>query len=263
MKTFKVHLQENIYTTKVKTYIFNHPFIPLSSPMIERLYGKQSFVAFHVMGPKNLKELEKIEGTKKSLSCFTDMSVGDLRMGVVAGSGIVVKLKGDFLLKVNTDIFSEIDSQGRRWIDSEKIPKIGNDLYKLRRAISLMVFKKSFDSIRSDVILGKEDKKKVAKFIDMYIKGIESILKRHKINLRDLTIAANDGFDYDEIILNNIKVLKVYAIKETLYNRYVTVGDYLEDTSIVKIIKYETETKYPIEEVKDYQKMYSIIKSVK
>lgn len=274
MKTFKQHLNEVIYTHKTKELVFNPTvnFIPLSSEMIRRIYGLRDFTAFHMLGLHNLKNLKKIERTKKSISTFTSIDDSEeLKFGVVGGGGFIAKVKGDLLLKANTDAFTEVDFQGRRWISTSKLSnKIDTELHKYKRSLSLMVFKKDLPIIYQDILSSKIDKKLVSKYIKMYFDGVEIILKKYldKSSLLDLIIPES-RFGYDEIVLNNIKILNIYILKNvvvnsSLYDSYVNtnlVDDDGSDDFIISYVKDESSVDLPYKVVEDHIEMKSIIYS--
>ena len=161
MKSFKSFLAErrrmssgvkSILNRQMKPYefwlhpTFMSPF-PITKPMMKKLESVNEGVsAFHITDINALKNLFDLEGSAKQISTVTKIvSTEDgmemLEKGIETAGGVVVELTGDVIFPVNFDVFSEIDSQGRRWIDINELGHImqGSDIDDWFRVYSLYV----------------------------------------------------------------------------------------------------------------------------
>ena len=96
------------------------PF-PISGPMMKRLETSERQEALHFTDLDGLKSLFDIEGSAKSISVITwiqeiDFAI-ELLDGIDTSGGIAVEVTGDIALRAEGDIFTEVDNQGRRWVD--------------------------------------------------------------------------------------------------------------------------------------------------
>lgn len=265
MKTFKSHLQEAVYKEKVRNYVFKKmSYVPLSLNMIERIFGSSKITTYHVLGIDNLKNLEKLQNSRKSVSSFTTADERDISEGVIAGRGLVAKIKGNLLLKANTDIYSEVDEQGRRWVPGEKLPLLFNDLYRFKGALFIQLFGKRYDeaSILNMIRDKQIDGKLIDKYIRGYFKGIESLLKKYygKKELLDIYVD-NNRFSYNEIILNKIKILKVYIIESIITTIYEDDLPRIppSKSDLIQFIRDKTGTRLPLEVVENPSTMSEMI----
>ena len=111
---------------------FMSPF-PITKPMMTKLESVNADTsAFHITDIESLKRLFDLEGSAKQISTVTKIVSADdgmemLEKGIETDGGVVVELTGDVIFPVNFDVFSEIDNQGRRWIDIAELTHIMQD----------------------------------------------------------------------------------------------------------------------------------------
>ena len=147
MKSFKSFLAErrrmssgvrSILNRQMKPYEFwLHPKFmspfPITKPMMKKLESVNEGVsAFHITDIDGLKNLFDLEGSAKQISTVTKIVSAEdgmemLEKGIETAGGVVVELTGDVIFPVNFDVFSEIDNQGRRWIDIAELTHIMQD----------------------------------------------------------------------------------------------------------------------------------------
>lgn len=122
MKTFKTHLNEAISSSDIGSLVFDiedwfSTKIPLSTPMMQRLFGKKRYRGFHITIPENLTKLKSMQNSSKALSLLSDAHPETIFGGIASGGGIVAECEGDLLMSSYTDLFSDLESkQGRRWV---------------------------------------------------------------------------------------------------------------------------------------------------
>lgn len=126
MKRFKTHISEQAAWTKdVKKYVFTQAIkLPVHPTLWKRVFNNQvdRDTVYHVFAARNagvtkgIERLMKLQGKKKSISAFTEMDAQQLRGGINVGGGIVAEMQADILIEYPEDIFSQPDSNGRRWI---------------------------------------------------------------------------------------------------------------------------------------------------
>ena len=122
MKTFKGYLTE-FAVQSTSDYVFDTPSgeagslkIPISGPMFKRIWPDTiRATVFHVTD--NLEKLGKLEGKKKSISAFFSMMSRYMEKGVATGGGVVAEMDADVLISASSDIMSEVDKTGRRWVE--------------------------------------------------------------------------------------------------------------------------------------------------
>jgi len=232
MKTFKQYIQEDVKWTNDIMYYITGLFIPLTPTSIKRIFGNRPRIkAFHISNFENFKKLEKLQGTKKSVSCGLNFKPDRYRGGIHAGGGIVSVVEGYPLVDLYTDAMTQVDKQGRRWISSfqtgQKLKHGSQEVFlKLESDFAVMkinVFKKyvpslsSYDKI-SQTTLDSLDKKVKYNIIKMYIDETEKYIKKN-LDLftkmfYDSDFSDNFKGDWTEQVLTEIKIDKVYLIYE-------------------------------------------------
>jgi hypothetical protein len=224
------------------------------------------------MDPESIFQLVKLQNSSKSISTLTEFKGGDLAdfaySGVEDGGGAVAEVEGDILLNYQEDAYTEIDRQGRRWFNpfdfkvndnrsAEKYLKI----YKEQLAdIFYKDIVSAYDKIKENEPndepahikrIGPTDHEKVkfyfdnmitkqekAKIIKRYYNFADKLIRdQHKLILEPFFYSMGVGrnANYNEIVLNKIKIKKLYIHDEYLegYNGY---DEFLKK----KKIKYET-----------------------
>ena len=250
MKSFKTYLKEFAQQSPsdlvfdVHTGDSSSLKIPISTSMFKRIWPDTiRATVFHVTDHNGLGKIKKIEGGKKSISAFFSMMSRYMETGVATGGGIVVEMEADVLISARDDIMSQVDTQGRRWVEmswfaNAQLGRTGPEFGKVEKDLNWLI--KNLVIKHLSPILGKTEVKKVGEFaiwgdIKRYIKGdgkmlrllikeyfdgVERLLKKHKKVMSGIFYSyakskrMTDN-SWDEQIVNNIKVKKVHLIQPT------------------------------------------------
>lgn len=224
MKTFKQYITEMAPFGEKQA--IDHVFkgkLPLSSKMIDRLFGKETETILHVTNIEGFEQLIKLQGKKsKHVAGSSFMSADNAETGVGGKGGIVVEIEGKVLASFKKDIVSTPDKDGNRWISVgalERTPftsKLFDDLDKLKNLLLKKVEPMLIKTPQYEKIIrlskrksGKEhinapgalqshlrtinDKiYNKAKFIIIsnYYDEVEKIIKKNKIQFRKLLFSA-------------------------------------------------------------------------
>jgi len=276
MKSFKQYIKEGSEYGSTWHYVsrsimLDSPdfFLPLSSKILERALGRnRRITALHVMHPKSIPNLIKLQGSNKSISTFTGyggvkLPIDLVKGGIAFGGGAVAEVEGDILLSYKRDAWTEIDNQGRRWFSPFNLSGSGVSGDKLKN-----IYKKQLvDIFYKDIISAYEKKtpeeehgyndyakvnayfekhitkQEKAKIIKQYYDFADKLIRdQHDLILEPFFhgIGATER-TYNEIVLNKIKIKKIYV-----YDAYIndasggkqneTYGDFLKKNKI----NYET-----------------------
>jgi len=249
MKTFKQHLKEFAQYSPSELVFDVHTGnssslkIPISAPMFKRIWPDTiRTTVFHVADRSGgLKSLARLEGGRKSISAFFSMMSRYMEGGVATSGGIVVEMDADVLISARDDIMSQVDTQGRRWVEMswfQNAIRTGPEFGKVEKDLNWLI--KNLVIKHLSPILGKTEVKNIGEFaiwgdIKRYIKGdgkmlrllikeyfdgVEKLLKKHKKVMSSIFYSyakskrMTDN-SWDEQIVNNIKVKKVHLIDFT------------------------------------------------
>ena len=254
MKTFKGFISEesrDSYDTK--SYIFDkylYPALILSSTALERVFGKlNKIIAWHVTEQYHIGELVKLQGKKSSISALTEINPSKSKPfeGMETDGGVVVEVEGLELLAAREDAWSELLDGGRRGVNID--PKYFPNLYKDMKVMLDQIADKygkivskykdaegdtwfelnggkfsnmgNYESEEAFAGIGEDlTQKDKSNFVKEYIDKCEEILKKNKKGQEDLRqygrakSKKKDGSDYNEIVINQIKINNVYLVKE-------------------------------------------------
>ena len=254
MISFKQYISEGSrgeHTTK--SYIFDkylYPALILSPTALERVFGNlNKIIAWHVTEQYVFDTLVKLQGKKSSISALTEINPSKSKPfeGMETDGGVVVEVEGVELLAAREDAWSELLESGRRGVNID--PKFFPNLYKDMRVMLDQIAEKygkivsKYENAEGDTWFeihgGKfsnmsnheseqalegigEDltQKDKSNFVKEYIDKCEEILKKNKKGQEDLRqygrakSKKKDGSDYNEIVINQIKINNVYLVKE-------------------------------------------------
>ena len=216
--------------------------IPISTSMFKRIWPDTiRATVFHVTDHNGLGKIKKIEGGKKSISAFFSMMSRYMETGVATGGGIVVEMEADVLISARDDIMSQVDTQGRRWVEMSWFAnaiRTGPEFGRVEKDLNWLI--KNLVIKHLSPILGKTEVKNIGEFaiwgdikrhikgdgkilrllIKEYFDGVERVLKKHKKVMSGIFYSyakskrMTDN-SWDEQIVNNIKVKKVHLIQPT------------------------------------------------
>ena len=125
MKSFKTYLtEETLKTDKFVFHINSH--FPISSKMLERVQGhaNEPMYAIHITDAAGAPNLLRIQNTAKQISVMTDPrdQLNSLASGGVATrGGVIMVLRGYPVLTSEADLWTKLDTQGRRWFSLSKL----------------------------------------------------------------------------------------------------------------------------------------------
>ena len=218
--------------------------IPISTSMFKRIWPDTiRATVFHVTDHNGLGKLKKLEGGKKSISAFFSMMSRYMESGVATSGGVVVEMDADVLISARDDIMSQVDTQGRRWVEmswfaNAQWGRTGPEFGKVEKDLNWLI--KNLVIKHLSPILGKTEVQKIGEFaiwgdikrhikgdgkilrllIKEYFDGVERVLKKHKKVMSGIFYSyakskrMTDN-SWDEQIVNNIKVKKVHLIQPT------------------------------------------------
>ena len=262
MLSFRGYLKELHYkpawTESLSTMLFDLPRagmkdakIPLSSAIFKRVWPKSiRSKAFHLTDRVGVQRLKKMQGKKKSVSAFYNMTDYMIQSGIRTEGGYVVELEGDVLAAAPDDISSQPDKTGRRWLTfstlmnktnasdpglggASKLKKMESDLQNLLVEILGKNGKGPYRPGDTNVIakawsyLGKSvGGKEKSVIIKDYIDGMEKIMKKYSKPLKSVftdytkkrTLDPDEDSGekamWDELVVNNIKIQRIHIGSE-------------------------------------------------
>ena len=274
MKSFKSYLTE-FAMQSTSDYVFDVPGgqgagasglkIPISGPMMKRIWPDTiRSTVFHATDLSGLKKLKRIEGGKKSISAFYSMMARYMEKGIATRGGLVVEMDADTLVSASSDIMSEVDKTGRRWVEMSwfanaqrygtgpKFAVVERELNDLIRNLVLkhlepILGNKARTEFEFDLWADmkrhlKGDGKKLRLVIKDYFDGVEKVLKKHEKTMSSIFYGyarskRQTEDSWDEQIVNNIKIKKIHVLE---------VKEYLDDEGIHDDVK--SVGNWPIEE---------------
>lgn len=235
-----------------KTYEFMEKYmIPLSPPVIKKVLGDIKVFVFHATDIDGVKKLKSLSGKSKSISTFKglgDDSPMFLGFGIQNDGGIIIQVEGTLLANSATDISTQPDESGRRWMELDTFADIYeiyiNDLsekklfklfYKTPSIKNMMKWWWSLPGKKGDVpteesvfnIMGayinEKGKKYKASFIKDYMDMIEKevwkknatqIRKSFGKNLGDLVDPQGLylASEWNELVVNKIKLKDAFIV---------------------------------------------------
>jgi len=212
MKRFKQYLKEEVaWQQSTSKMIFDFGQIatmkiPLTSKTMEWIFQVQlpRATVFHVTSGIGFEKLKRLQNKKKAISAFFNMSADYIDSGIKTEGGVVAELDANILMSSKSDILSQPDKTGRRWVALYNIdPK-----YKLEKELTQMLidlaikhdprnkeYLKTAPEIGIGVwyklqtdLLTKFDPAKAGKKMSLiiadYIDGVNTILKKHKKDIQ-------------------------------------------------------------------------------
>ena len=265
MKTFKGYLKNSqdqllseapAWTESLSTLLFDLPraglkdvLLPLSPSILKRIWPKPPrTTVFHLTDYTGVGNLKKLQGGKRSISAFFNITPRAIEDGIRTEGGYVVELIGDILAAAPDDISSQPDKTGRRWLTlstllnpidllhggngiggGAKLKGMENDINEMLIEIIMEYAddtKFMPNTNKSWIALGKEYKKE-GKILSLIIKdcidGMEKVMKKYSAKLKSVLLDyvkkraqepdpdSGDLPEWDEIIVNNFKIQKIHV----------------------------------------------------
>ena len=277
MKRFKQYLKEGVaWELSASKMIFdfqNVPDmkIPFTSKTMEWIFKVQlpRATVFHVTSGIGFEKLKRLQNKKKSISAFFNMTADYIDSGIKTEGGVVAELDANIIISSKSDIMSQPDKTGRRWVALYNI----DPQYKMEKEMTQMLIdlaikhdpkNKEYLKTSPEIGIGvwwklqtdfKDDGKKMALIIADYIDGVNVILNKHKKEIQGAvhgyyvrrgTIAVKHasgrmvGGDseisewnaWDEQVVDKIKIEKVHT-----YNTARRAGDWVKTDIIPNLGK--------------------------
>jgi len=208
MKRFKQYLKEGVaWELSASKMIFdfqNVPDmkIPFTSKTMEWIFKVQMprATVFHVTSGIGFEKLKRLQNKKKSISAFFNMTADYIDSGIKTEGGVVAELDANIIISSKSDIMSQPDKTGRRWVALYNI----DPQYKMEKEMTQMLIdlavkhdprNKEYLKTSPEIGVGvwwklqsdlqtnfAKDKagKKMALIIADYIDGVNVILNKHK-----------------------------------------------------------------------------------
>ena len=223
--------------------------IPLSPSIFKRIWPKPPrTTVFHLTDYAGIQKLIKLQGSKKSISSFFNITARAIDDGVATEGGYAVELIGDVLVASPDDLSTQPDKTGRRWITLSTLLNpidvvqggdgIGggvllkgmeNDINEMMIEIIMQYAddpqfmpntNKSWIALRQEYL---NEKKILSQIIGDYINGMEKIMKKYSKKLKSVLLGyikkrmsepdpdSGDVPEWDEIVVNKIKIKKIHV----------------------------------------------------
>jgi len=277
MKTFKQYLKEGVaWELSASKMIFdfqNVPDmkIPFTSKTMEWIFKVQlpRATVFHVTSGIGFEKLKRLQNKKKSISAFFNMTADYIDSGIKTEGGVVAELDANIIISSKSDIMSQPDKTGRRWVALYNIDpqyKMEKEMTQMLMDLAIKHDPKNKEYLKTSPEIGigvwwklqtdfKDDGKKISLIIADYIDGVNVILNKHKKEIQGAvhgyyvrrgTIAVKHasgrmvGGDseigewsaWDEQVVDKIKIEKVHT-----YNTARRAGDWVKTDIIPNLGK--------------------------
>ena len=208
MKSFKGYITEEVaWLQSTSKMIFDFGQIatmkiPLTSKTMSWIFNVQlpRVTVFHVTSGIGLKNLKRMQNKKKSISAFFNMNADYIDSGIKTEGGVVVELDANIIMSSKSDIMSQPDKTGRRWVELYNIDpkeKMHKELEKMVIDLAIKHDPRNKEYLKTSPEIGigvwyklqtdlidnfAKDKasKKMSLIIADYIDGVNTILNKHK-----------------------------------------------------------------------------------
>jgi len=212
MKSFKGYLKEEDVAWQQSTSKMIFDFgqiatmkIPLTSKTMEWIFKVQlpRATVFHVTSGIGLGKLKRLQNKKKAISAFFNMDADYIDSGIKTEGGVVVELDANIIMSSKSDIMSQPDKTGRRWVELYNIDpkeKMHKELETMMMDLAVKHDPRNKEYLKTSPEIGigvwyklQTDQKflltakagkKMALIIADYIDGVNTILKKHKKDIQ-------------------------------------------------------------------------------
>jgi len=277
MKSFKGYITEEVaWLQSTSKMIFDfgrieYMKIPLTSKTMTWIFNVQlpRATVFHVTDGVGLQNLKRMQNKKKSISAFFNMNADYIDSGIKTHGGLVAELDANIIMSSKSDIMSQPDKTGRRWVELYNIDpkeKMHKEFEKMVIDLAVKHDPKNKEYLKTSPEIGlgvwwklqtdfKDDGKKLSLIIADYIDGVATILKKHKNDIQGAvhgyivrrgTVAVKHpsgrmvGGDseisewnaWDEQVVDKIKIEKVHT-----YNTATRPAEWVKDSVIPRLGK--------------------------
>jgi hypothetical protein len=257
---FKNYLTEkNNSSVKILNFIrFKH--IPISPKFFEDVFGEREKYCFVSMKANRIQSLYNRQGKKNQISTFTDFKSKRILWGADGldwyGDTVVAVLKGKVTLEGNTDLWTQYDSQGRRWVDLNDLDEMkitGDKVSEVLLKAGLEIydeFLKKYGNYLDPKVTSN------GKLKEQYIKDFFDISYKYLKKYKNLLSQAVEGtlVDYNEVLCYSYKIEELLIFDNNDESDY-TIHYTKPDKKILKKLKVKkfTDINDLIKELKKYQ----------
>ena len=202
MLRFKQYLKEGVaWELSASKMIFDfgqmsNMKIPFTSKTMEWIFKVQlpRATVFHVTSGIGLEKLKRLQNKKKSISAFFNMTADYIDSGIKTEGGVVAELDANIIVSSKSDIMSQPDKTGRRWVALYNIDpknKMEKEMTQMLMDLAIKHDPKNKEYLKTVPEIGigiwyklqtdfLDDGKKMSLIIADYIDGVNAILKKHK-----------------------------------------------------------------------------------
>ena len=244
-------------------------WLPISSSIFKRIGIEEvRATVFHVTDKVHYPTLKKLQGKKQSISAFFGMKAEYFEQGVQTSGGVIAELDANILSAWKGDVMSSPDKSGRRWVKLAHFKGVDRDqdikkvLVGVEKLIGKLLLKyhsstyiknhdgadptkfrfhpknypghwQALGQILGDKRSPTRDTKKLSLLIKDYIDGMEKVMKSNVKQFKEifqgyLSTRFTDN-EWDEQIVNKIKIKKVHLVFSPAWYRPDMSGDPDED----------------------------------
>lgn len=216
--SFKEYLEQknlNEYSKVPLSHLISLRAIPLSEPMMDRLGYSYETEAYHLTNIRHLEGLVKIQKTKKQISTFS--RGGPELARLPSQPDILLKLQGTAVVDGHSDIWTLVDTSGRRWIDQSN--RVQNNKMTFRINGILQKLLDTPDDVAKmkaaeiEKIINNMNNKEKSNLYKDYINAVEKYIDSGGYkDLSDYLKKVSPGLTYNEIILSTFKIISVQTV---------------------------------------------------
>ena len=238
-------------------------WLPISPSILKRIGIEEvRATVFHVTDKEHYPTLKKLQGKKQSISAFFGMKAEYFEQGVKTQGGVIAELDANILSAWEGDVMSSPDKGGRRWVKLAHFKGVDRDqdikkvLVGVEKLIGKLLLKyhsstyienhdgkldpvnypghwQALGQILGDKRSPTRDTKKLSLLIKDYIDGMEKVMKSNVKQFKEifqgyLSTRFTDN-EWDEQIVNKIKIKKVHLVSSDAWYRQSDSGDPDED----------------------------------
>lgn len=254
---FKKFLERYITNGDAEWQFMSKVSLPLTPTLLQSV-EKNIDKAYHITDISGFKTLYKLQGKRKSISCFTIGSRG-ISQGAKTDGVILVKLQGKSSFYSRTDFYSKLDRTGTRWISKYgdvdgKLDSKDSVIYNLFAKVMEKKILKKYPIKNIDELflyIKEMDRKEKTIFIKWYYSESKKIINKSFINsvIKKMELYGGHAHTYtnDELLLHNFKILNVYIVFENVKDKskeYRKIKATIEDHNLVADIIQKNDIRH-------------------
>lgn len=237
MQNFKIFLQEYISNNSARKEweMASNGFLPLT-PSIMKEFEQNIDLAYHTTSFNGLKNLNKIQGQKKTVSTFRkgDMNIA---MGARQVAGVLVSLSGISNFDAGKDFNSQLSRNGYKWLDPFKTTKdfVVNNEFTVKINKKMVEYFNIKDRFSIKTAIDSLDGKGKANFVKWYLDESKKLINSELLNkIKNSISKDNSLWQNDEFFLHDIKIKEVHIIKDDVNDprEYPEIKDLIKELGL-------------------------------